>query len=185
MERTSYISMRWEWCLLYTDLIFFHFIAELLFYKTSILSVTYNVLSLKESAGRHVAPLWCIIQIPCSTSRFLADQILLLLHNVACLCLLHLGGAKATDDSPPPCSVLCHTFQILPSITLYLNLSSKYFLVFLFPTFPEGSTIEAGNTKLICFSFNHLLKVQESGCVLWVRVMVFNATFNNISVISW
>ena len=22
-------------------------------------------------------------------------------------------------------------------------------------------------------------------CILWVRVMVFNATFNNISVISW
>ena len=38
-----------------------------------------------------------------------------------CLCLLHL----ATDDTPPPCSVLCHMFQILPSITLYLHLSNK------------------------------------------------------------
>ena len=26
---------------------------------------------------------------------------------------------------PPPCSVLCHTFQILPSITLYLHLSNR------------------------------------------------------------
>ena len=42
-----------------------------------------------------------------------------------CLRLLHLGGAQATDDSPPPCSVLCHSFQILPSITLYLHLSNK------------------------------------------------------------
>jgi hypothetical protein len=29
------------------------------------------------------------------------------------------------NDSPPPCSVLCHTFQILPSITLYLHLSNR------------------------------------------------------------
>jgi hypothetical protein len=37
----------------------------------------------------------------------------------------HTTEEAKTDDSPTPCSVLCHTFQILPSITLYLHLSNK------------------------------------------------------------
>ena len=37
-------------------------------------------------------------------------------------------------------------------------------------------------------SFNYVNKIQDRKCDCWVRglgVMVFNATFKNISVISW
>ena len=49
------------------------------------------------------------------------------LHLVLfCAIRFNLGGVQATDDSPPSCSVLCHTFQILLSIALYLHLSNKF-----------------------------------------------------------
>ena len=37
----------------------------------------------------------------------------------------------------------------------------------------------------VCFKLTSLLNVWVLFIVHWVRVMMFNATFNNISVISW
>jgi len=45
---------------------------------------------------------------------------------------------------------------------------------------PELEKLQTENAKLH-YQINHLKRVSMS----YIRIMVFNATFNNISVISW
>ena len=72
---------------------------------------------------------------------------------LTCLRLLYLGGA--TDDSPTPCSDLCHTFQFLPSITISISAIKSLLQIFLgipLSRFPWGFHCRAC-LVMLCFGF--------------------------------